>query len=119
MKNIKICTVVTGKNLGEFLKNLGGAQRISDLIELRVDTVKDLSVNDLELIRKKTLKKAIIKLGTDEGLIKKSVNLGFNLIDIDIKIFKSLKILIPREKLIISYHDFNKTPDGIYLEKIF
>ena len=42
MKKIKICTPVIGKTLGEFLENLDRVQEISEMVELRVDGIKNL-----------------------------------------------------------------------------
>jgi len=43
MKKIKICTPVIGKTLEEFLNNLDQVQGVSDIVELRVDKIKNLS----------------------------------------------------------------------------
>jgi len=49
MNKIKICTPVIGKTLKEFLKNLDQVQEISEMVELRVDSL-NLTKKDLILI---------------------------------------------------------------------
>ena len=39
---IKICSVVIGESLEEFLDNLRKVQEVSNFVELRVDYIKDL-----------------------------------------------------------------------------
>ena len=49
-KNHKICVVVRGESVEEFLKNLCEASKHSDFVELRFDYIKGLSVGDIEVI---------------------------------------------------------------------
>ena len=111
MKKIKICTVVTGSNLKEFLKNLEKIQEISEMVELRVDHIKNLSENDLKLIRKKTIKEAIFTSRRKE-IILKALDLGFDYIDVEFSLIEELKLSkFKKTKRIISFHDYKKTPN--------
>jgi len=111
MKNIKICTPVIGKTLNEFLKNLTLVQEVSEMIELRVDQIKNLTLNDLETIRKITNKEAILNSRNKEIIIK-GFESGFDYVDIDINTIKNFKLSkSQKSKTILSFHDFEKTPN--------
>lgn len=111
MKKFKICAPVVGKTLKEFLKNLDQVQEVSEMVELRVDGIKDLNEKDLQLIRKKTVKEAILTSRKKE-IILKSLNLGFDFIDIELSLISSLNLSkFDRAKVILSFHDFKKTPE--------
>ena len=118
MKKIKICTPVIGKTLNEFLKNLEQIQEISEMVELKVDNIRNLSEKNLQLIRKKTVKEVILTSRKKE-IILKALNLGFDFIDIDLSLIKDFNL--PKKiksNIIISFHDFKKTPDVNKLEAI-
>jgi 3-dehydroquinate dehydratase I len=118
MKKIKICAVVTGSSLKEFLENLDQVQEISELVELRVDKIKNLNEKDLLLIRKKTIKEAIFTC-RDKKIILQAMKIGFDYVDIEFNLIKKIDFEKPKDtKIIISYHDFKKTPSGKELEKI-
>ncbi|OGK19042.1 type I 3-dehydroquinate dehydratase [Candidatus Roizmanbacteria bacterium RIFCSPHIGHO2_01_FULL_39_8] len=132
MQKIRICTVVTGKYLDEFIGNLKNIQTESDLVELRVDHILNLKLKDLEIIRNQTKKESIFtcrikKEGGlflhDESLRKKILQKGFELefdhIDIELSTFvKWQPIRNKKTKLIISYHNLEKTPHFWILNKI-
>ena len=106
---IKICTPVVGKTLNEFLKNLDQVQKVSEMVELRVDGL-NLTKKDLILISKRIRKESILTSRNKE-IITNSLNLGFNFIDVDLSIISDLKLSkIERSKIIISFHDHKKTP---------
>ena len=131
MQKIRICTVVTGKYLDEFIGNLKNIQTESDLVELRVDHILNLKLKDLEIIRNQTKKESIFtcrikKEGGlflhDESLRKKILQKGFELefdhIDIELSTFvKWQPIRNKKTKLIISYHNLEKTPHFWILNK--
>jgi len=103
MKNINTCAVVVGISLKEFLINLQEVQKISDLIELRADMIKDIDFKGLKIIKEKTYKKAILTWKRSD-LIKDIMLLGFDLVDIDWKIAKKTKLKKNKNtKMIISY----------------
>ena len=111
MKKIKICTPVIGKTLEEFLENLEKVQAISDMVELRVDQIKNLSDSDLQLIRKKTKKEAIFTSRKKE-IILKALDLEFDYIDIELSLISNIDLSKQKNnKIILSFHDFKKTPN--------
>jgi len=125
MKKIKICTVVTGRNLDEFLKNLKAVQRVSDCIELRADYIENLKFEDLDIIKKNAIKESIFTCRSKkEGglfigsrielmkIINKAINLDFNYVDVEISKLKFIDKSKCRKnvKIIGSYHNFDKTP---------
>lgn len=118
MKKIKICTPVIGKTLKEFLKNLEKVQEISQMVELRVDDIKNLSQKDLQLIRKKTTKEALLTSRIKKTILK-ALDLKFDYVDIDFSLITSINLSkLIKTKIIVSFHDFKKTPSLILLKKI-
>lgn len=118
MNKIKICAPVIGKTLKEFLKNLDQVQEVSDMVELRADKIKNLSEKDLQLIRRKTKKEAIFTCREKE-IILKVLDLGFDYVDIGLSLISNLDLPKKRKtKIILSFHDFKKTPSLILLKKI-
>jgi 3-dehydroquinate dehydratase-1 len=106
---IKICTPIIGKTFGEFLKNLTQAQKISEMVELRVDGL-NLTKKDLILISKRIRKETILTSRNKE-IILNSLNLGFDFIDVDISMINDLKLSKKdRLRIIVSFHDHEKTP---------
>src|SRR5258708_1065754 len=119
MENNKICTVVTGNTIEIFIDNLEKIQKISDFLELRIDYIDNLSLNDLEIIKKKTEKKTIFTCRTkDEGgnykgndeerkkIIEKADTLRFDYIDIEQSAIHLFDIKKFRSTIIVSFHDF-------------
>ena len=134
MKNIRICTVIIGNNLDQFLENLDKAQRISEFLELRVDYIKNLKAGDISVIKKNLKKEAILtcRKKTEGGrfkkseeeriiIIEKALNLGFGYVDIELSTLEEHRLNLSRKektKLIVSHHDFEKTPDEETLKKL-
>jgi len=50
-KKFQICTVVQGKNLATFVKNLKKAQASATMVELRADSIKDFNIDDLPIVK--------------------------------------------------------------------
>lgn len=120
MKKIKICSVVVGSSLKEFLVNLDRVQEDTEMVELRVDLIKNLSPEDLILIREKTKKESIVTSRTNE-IFQKALELKFDLVDVDLDSVVRKEIVIPKNiwsKIIISFHNFKKTPDESKLLEI-
>jgi 3-dehydroquinate dehydratase-1 len=117
---IKICTPVIGKTTHEFLRNLERIQKMSSFVELRVDLISDLKVNDLDLIGKKIYRESIITVRSKK-LFLSALRIRPDYIDIDYDTIVKEKIVLPENKnskLIISFHDFEKTPTKNQLMKI-
>jgi 3-dehydroquinate dehydratase-1 len=120
MKKIKICSVVVGSNLKGFLSNLDKVQEISEMVELRIDQIKNLTERDLKIIQERTKKNAILTCRT-KNILLKALDLGFDYIDIDLDSVEKDNIIFPKNsktKIIISFHDFQKTPSEEFLYKL-
>ena len=129
---IKICSVVIGESLEEFLDNLRKVQEVSNFVELRVDYFKDLSIEYLDIIKKQTLKENIFTCrsiseggkfaGNKEDLksiIYRANELQFNHIDIEISMLENINFNNKNCKIIGSYHNFNNTPNYDELLNIY
>jgi len=131
MQKPKIATVVRADNLKDFFSELSKIQRVADLIELRVDYIHGLQIEHLQELKTKTKKPAIFTCrGQAEGgnfsgaekqrltIIQKAIDLGFPYVDIELSTLKKCKLNRKRGvKLIVSYHNFQKTPRYDFLEK--
>lgn len=132
MNPIRICTVVTGKTIDEFVKNLDTIQKISELIELRVDYIQNLNVADIQQIKSKTVKPAIFTCRKkEEGgqfngpeqkrleIIHKGIEMGYDYIDIEYSTMKTETFdRNENTKIICSYHNFSETPPYWQLTKL-
>lgn len=123
MNPIRICTVVTGTSLDEFLQNLEKTQQVSDLIELRVDYIQNIKPTDIEIIKQKTTKLAIFTCrrkeeggqftGSDEdrlSVIQQAIKLSYPFVDIEYATYKDTPVDRGASQLILSYHNFDETP---------
>lgn len=133
MNKYRICAVVTGKTIEEFLRSLDQAQKQVELVELRVDYLRELKLEMLEIIAKKVTKSAILTCrkqnegglytGSEEErleILQKAISMGFDYVDVELSSIESDDIDLgeKRGKLIVSYHNFSKTPKKSELEKI-
>lgn len=119
-----ICTPITGSTLDEFEQRLALTQKMSDFVELRIDSIPDLTPAQLTHLRSLTYREAICTCrvadqggmgGVDEkrriGLIRHALTLGFAYIDIEHETMKQHDIVIlPPTRLILSAHIFTNTP---------
>lgn len=118
-----ICLVVIGQTINQFLKNLKTAQTQADLVELRVDFIKNLNMEDLCLIKQRTHKVAIFTCRPQSSgghfnnqesnrlnLIKRADSLGFDFIDLELETLITKPLNLKHSKLIISHHNFKTTP---------
>jgi len=136
MKNynskLKICTPVIGKTLNEILKNLDKVQEITEMVELRVDYINNLTEKDLKIIREQTIKESIFTCrkrsegGLYQGdersrikIIRQACGLGFDYVDIELSSIKYFDLpLDEKSKIILSFHNFKKTPTVTELQII-
>lgn len=129
----KICTVVTGNNLKDFLQNLEKVQKISEMVELRVDHINDLELKDIVTIKRKVKKESIFTCRRiDEGgsfkgtekqrieILQEAIKFNFNHVDIELSSINHFNVLKHHnsQKIIISYHNFKETPEGLFLKTI-
>jgi 3-dehydroquinate dehydratase type I len=132
MEPIRICTVVTGTTLPEFMDNLEVIQEVADFIELRVDHLKNIALDDLELIKNKITCPSIFTYrkkaegGLYEGsepermaILEKACLMEFDYIDIEVSSAESFDFSKKGQtKIILSFHDFTKTPSLHELEAL-
>ncbi len=125
----KICTVVEGNTLPVFLRNLNQAQKGSAKIELRADSIDGFEEEDIDTIKRNVKVTSIftcrhVKEGgmfagdakEQRAILKKAFHSGFDYVDVSLgnSIIKELD-LKERKKLLLSYHDFEATPNYIKL----
>lgn len=129
--NIRICTPVVGKTKQEFLNNLQKIQELSDIIELRVDYLSNLSISDITDIRQHVSKEAIFTCrdknegghfdGTEQEqieLLQHAIGI-FEYVDIELKTLQKHEFeRSGKTKIIVSYHNFKETPSYWDMQKI-
>ncbi|HPZ06604.1 MAG TPA: shikimate dehydrogenase [Candidatus Eremiobacteraeota bacterium] len=130
MKSTAICISLGRDNIKETLLDLKEAEKSADIIEVRIDYMKDINESTLEELLKKRTKPIIITIRkTDEGgrfsgseeerlnLLKKSIRLKADYVDIELssgeEIISSLIENKENTKIICSYHNFKETPGKI------
>lgn len=114
----KICPVVTGKTMETFLARLQSAQKLTDLVELRVDFIKNLAIDDLKKIKSRLRCPAIFTCRNRIELIKPADDIGLDFIDVELKVMRRHRIKLNRSKLIVSYHNFAGTPTLLKLQTL-
>ncbi|XRP96767.1 type I 3-dehydroquinate dehydratase [Methanocaldococcus sp. 16A] len=121
-----ICLPVVENNVEDAIKTAEKYLEIADIVEFRIDMLKEVSEDDME---KFTKYPCIITVRADwEGgywkksneerlnLIKKAIECNAKFVDIELKEEKNKELVKFRDeigsktKIIISYHDFEKTP---------
>ncbi|XRO75931.1 type I 3-dehydroquinate dehydratase [Methanocaldococcus sp. 28A] len=121
-----ICLPVIENNVEDAIKTAEKYLEIVDIVEFRIDMLKEVSENDIE---KFTQYPCIITVRADwEGgywkksneerlnLIKKAIECNAKFVDIELKEEKNKELVKFRDEIgsktqiIISYHDFEKTP---------
>ena len=132
----EICIPITAKTIDEAIIELKEAEKLVDLIELRIDYIKDIDKNKLNKLLENRNKKVIVTCiskdsnGNFEGneedridLLKSAIELNSDFIDIEIDVDKNaIKSIIDNKnktKIIVSYHNFKETPDSEELNKIY
>lgn len=127
MNKPKICTVVIGETVKEFKENLELIQKKFEFIELRVDYIKDFNIELIDNIAQYVHTEAIFtcrhkdqggkflgSLDEQRNILRVADDLNFSYIDIDLEVYKSIGLNREKEsKYIVSYHNFDKTPDYI------
>ncbi|MBT4351394.1 shikimate dehydrogenase [archaeon] len=122
----RICIPIVAETIDNFIKDIKKAEILSDLIELRIDYIKDFKIDKLEKLIKNCTKDFIITCrpknngGKFEGnekerisILEKAIDLECPFIDLEIETEnKTILNLINKKqktKIILSYHDFKKT----------
>ncbi len=126
----KVCVAVTAETVEQVLTDLNSAEQKTDLIELRIDFIKDINEKKLEQILKAKTKQIIVTCrpitfkGNEKKrieLLRKAIDLNADFVDIEFK-SESVEDLIKNRKqtkIIVSHHDFEKTPNLNNLEEIY
>jgi len=129
--NIRICTPIIGNTLEQFLENLEKTQEISPFVELRVDFIQNIGKQDLDILRKATQVPAILTCRKkEEGghfnrseeervCILQSAFGMFEYVDIELSTIQNHSFIRDEKtKVIVSYHNFEKTPSYWDMQKI-
>ncbi len=114
---MKLCVPIKKSKVRDVIFQLKKAEKEADIVEIWLDEISDLnesSEHKIDLISKKPLlykvsKQSIAKI---EHLLKTIKNIEYLDLDISIEknIIKKIKEKFPQIQLIISHHDFKKTP---------
>ncbi len=131
MNQIRICAVVTGATIEEFLKNIKTAEAQADIIELRVDYIKNINLSHIDEIKRHKTKPAIFTFRKkDEGganeiseneqfaFIRHAIDREFEYIDVEYSTLKKFPIDKKNSLLITSWHNFLSTPKYWELTKL-
>ncbi|MFA7685822.1 MAG: type I 3-dehydroquinate dehydratase [Candidatus Gracilibacteria bacterium] len=117
-----ICVPLKQKTCLALSKELNKAQKIADLIEIWFDELGDLDDQKIKRIISHNKKPIIYKSQGALTNIKNILSHKINFIDLDIltdhKTINYVRKNFPKTKIIISFHDFKKTPDSKSLQKI-
>ncbi len=129
----KVCLPIVEKTVKKALGAIKEANRLADLIELRMDYLRDSELGPLLNARKKPFiitnrrKEEGGKYGCDEKrrfrILREAIELGAEYVDVEMNSEKSLlRDLIANKKrtrIVLSFHDFRKTPSQEELKKLF
>lgn len=109
-----IAIPVVASNINEAIKDMKKASKIADVVELRLDFIKNINEKNLKkLLSKKTKKIIVTDRKKRTNLLKEAIKLKADFIDLDISIGeKTIKKIIQNKnktKIIVSFHNFKKT----------
>ncbi len=122
-----ICVPIVGPTMDRARKDLDACQKLADIIELRLDLIEDF---DLPLLLKEAGKPCIVTnrckmdggqfAGTEEErveILRRAIELNVDYIDIEtstpVPLLKSVLENKGAVKVILSHHDFTRTPDDL------
>ncbi len=109
-----ICVPLSSKRVQNLVENINPAQKISDVVELWLEEAKDLSQNAIKQIFALKRRPYIIKFQGNIELFPLLNGFIFEYIDIDLftppKVLREIRTLFPSTQIIVSHHDFEKTP---------
>ncbi|MDI7261564.1 MAG: type I 3-dehydroquinate dehydratase [Thermodesulfobacteriota bacterium] len=128
----KICIPIVETTIAKALKAIGEANRMADLLELRVDYLRNPVLGRLSFGGKKPFiitnrrKEEGGRYRGDErrrlGVLEEAIDWGMDFIDVELETERSLLHRLIRNKretkVILSFHDFRKTPPQQELEKM-
>ncbi|WP_424246004.1 3-dehydroquinate dehydratase-1 [Elusimicrobium posterum] len=131
----KICAVACGKDVKELTKNLKALIKQTKTVEIRSDFAADFTPAHLAAFAKETKNNRTVFTcrAKNEGgqfngsekqrieILQSALKNKFTYVDFELKTVQKNKLKFSAgeaKKLIISYHDFNKTPSMAALVKI-
>jgi 3-dehydroquinate dehydratase type I len=135
MMNVNVCVVITAGNLKEAKRQLKKAKKFTKWVEIRADYISGLTSRDIAELNLLcegfntifTLRD--IKFGGKfdrgskerTGLFNFALTQNFEFFDIDFEAFIEVAeyIKLSKKQFILSYHNFNETPDLESLSEIF
>jgi len=123
----EVCIPITATKLENAIKDMKQAEKLADLVELRIDFIKDIDKKKLKKLLKNKKKKVIVTCrpkgmygnynGKEEKrieLIKNAIELNADYIDIEMESNnKEIKDMISNKKnskIIVSHHNSKETP---------
>ncbi|MDP6647914.1 MAG: type I 3-dehydroquinate dehydratase, partial [Candidatus Woesearchaeota archaeon] len=132
----RICVPVTADTVDQAIVDLKQAEKFTDLVELRIDFIKNIDIGKLEILLKNKTKEVIVTcrpkslngnfIGNEKeriNLLKKSIELNAEFVDIESDSDNGLigDIIQNKKntKIIVSYHNFKETPKLEQLANIY
>ncbi len=117
-----IAVPIVASTVREALKDMRIAFRVADLVELRLDFIKDIHRDNLSmLLSRKTEKIIVTDRKNRADIIEKALELKAGFVDLDISMGGGkIKKLIQgkdKTKVIVSFHNFKKTNRKEVLKK--
>ncbi|MEK7528205.1 MAG: type I 3-dehydroquinate dehydratase [Patescibacteria group bacterium] len=108
---IRVCIPIRERSSGRAISFIKKAEKSADIIEIWLEQISDI---DLKKLIKASKKPILAKGGFD--LLKQAISAGARYVDLDIgerdlaKKVRLLQTLNRRAEVIVSYHNFQKTP---------
>ncbi len=117
-----ICVPIRQKRIDTILKKIKESEKDADLTEIWFDEINGLNEKNLQKIFSKKKRPVIYKSLGNQKKINQVLEFKPEYIDLDLKststIIEMIKSKSPTTKIIISFHDFKKTPEEKELKKI-
>lgn len=117
-----ICAPIKKNTLNSLMANLKESQKVADIVEIWLDELQNIKEEDLNKIFKIKKKPFIYKSTSNTKNIERIIKYGIEYIDLDIstpkRLIDKIKKLNTKIKIIISFHDYKKTPDDETLNSI-
>ncbi len=123
---MRIAVPITASSMDTALRDMDKAAKAADILELRIDYMQTPNLEKLlghnntpKIVTNRTHYEGGKFIGEEEAriaLLQKAADLGAEYVDIEYNWFSKLRL--GPTKLIVSYHDFNITPNDSSLQQI-
>lgn len=117
-----ICVPIRQNSSKKATKIMVSAQKVADISEIWFDEISNFSAKDMEEIMKNKKNPIIYKWQGNRDNLAIVLGKKIEYIDVDIKteqsIIREIRKISPKTKIIISFHDFKKTPKDADLREI-